>query len=177
MNGKGELSMSVLVLNTLSEYNDEVLELQNQICAKSEGSEVVCTKDMKISHCIGCNYCWLKTPGICTIKDDYEIILKKILQHEKIIFITDTKFGVVSYQTKDLLDRILPTATMYIQFVDGQMRHVPRYDIHPQMGIIYTGKAEHAYLEKWIERTTVNLFGTSLGVYSLEEGRGILSCI
>jgi hypothetical protein len=45
------------------------------------------------------------------------------------------------------------------------------------MGIIYTGKAEHAYLEKWIERTTLNFFGTSLGVYSLEEGRGILSCI
>ena len=54
MNGKGELSMSVLVLNTLSEYNDEVLELQNQICAKSEGSEVVCTKDMKISDYAYC---------------------------------------------------------------------------------------------------------------------------
>ena len=87
--------MSVLVLNTLPECNDEVLELQNQICAQSEGSEVVYTKDMKISHCIGCNYCWLKTPGSCTIKDDYEIVLKKILQHEKIIFITDTKFGFV----------------------------------------------------------------------------------
>ena len=49
--------MSVLVLNTLSEDNDEVLELQNQICAQSEGSEVVCTKGMTISHCIGCNYC------------------------------------------------------------------------------------------------------------------------
>ena len=45
--------MSVLVLNTLSEYNDEVLELQNQICAESEGSEVVYTREMKISHCFG----------------------------------------------------------------------------------------------------------------------------
>lgn len=44
--------MSVLVLNTLSDYNDEVLELQNQICAQSEGSEVVYTKEMKILHCI-----------------------------------------------------------------------------------------------------------------------------
>lgn len=174
---KGEQGMSVLVLNTLSEYNDEVLELQNQICAQSEGSEVVHTKEMKISHCIGCNYCWLKTPGICTIKDDYEIILKKILQHEKIVFITETKFGFVSYGTKNLLDRILPIATMYLQFVDGQMRHVPRYDIRPQMGIIYTGDAEHAYLERWMERTALNFESTSLGVFSLEEGRRILSCI
>lgn len=169
--------MSVLVLNTLSEPDESVSELQNQICAKEEGSEVIYTKDMKISHCIGCNYCWLKTPGICTIKDDYEIILKKILQHEKIVFITDTKFGFVSYQTKNLLDRILPIATMYLQFVNGQMRHVPRYDVRPQMGIIYTGNAEHAYLEKWMERTTLNFESTSLGVFSLEEGRGILSCI
>ena len=36
--------MSVLVLNTLSEYDDEVLELQSQICAQSEGSEVVYTR-------------------------------------------------------------------------------------------------------------------------------------
>lgn len=169
--------MSVLVLNTLSECNDEAFKLQNQICARSSGSEVVYTKDMKISHCIGCNYCWLKTPGICTIKDDYESILKKILQHEKIVFITDTKFGFVSYQTKNLLDRILPIATMYLQFVNGQMRHVPRYDVHPQMGLVYTGNAEHAYLEKWMERTTLNFESTSLGVFSLEEGRGILSCI
>ena len=112
--------MSVLVLNTLPESDACVSELQNQICAKAEGSEVIYTKDMKLSHCIGCNYCWLKTPGICTIKDDYEIILKKILQHEKIVFITDTKFGFVSYRTKNLLDRILPIATMYLQFVDGQ---------------------------------------------------------
>ena len=78
--------MSVLVINTLSESNDKILELQSQICAQSEGSEVVCTKEMKISHCIGCNYCWLKTPGVCTIKDDYEIILKKILQHENHLY-------------------------------------------------------------------------------------------
>ena len=89
------------------------------------------------------------------------------------------KLGILKcrYQTKNLLDRILPLATMYLQFVDGQMRHVPRYDVRPQMGIIYTGNAEHAYLEKWMERTTLNFESTSLGVFSLEEGRGILSCI
>lgn len=169
--------MSVLILNTLSETNDDVLQLQEQIGKAAEGSEVVFTKDMRISHCIGCNYCWLKTPGICTIKDDYEIILKKILKHEKIIFITDTKFGFVSYRTKNLVDRILPIATMYLQFVDGQMRHVPRYDIRPQMGIVYTGEGDRAYLDRWLVRTTLNLESTSLGAFPLEEGRGILACI
>ncbi|MDE5940346.1 MAG: hypothetical protein K2H37_14875 [Lachnospiraceae bacterium] len=42
--------MSVLVLNTLSEYNDEVLGLQDHICAQSEGGEVVYTKEMQNMH-------------------------------------------------------------------------------------------------------------------------------
>lgn len=35
---------------------------------------LVDTSEMNISHCVGCNCCWLKTPGICVIKDDYEQI-------------------------------------------------------------------------------------------------------
>lgn len=132
---------------------------------------MVYTKEMKIFHCIGCNYCWLKTPGICTIKDDYEIILKKILQHEKIVFITETKFGFASYQTKNLLDRILPIATMYLQFVDGQMRYVPRYDVCSQMGIIYTGNAEHAYLGRWIQKALFNYIAKKNGCKKLLDDK------
>lgn len=169
--------MSVLILNTMSETCNEALKLQEEICKKEKDTEVFYTKDMKISHCIGCNYCWLKTPGVCAIKDDYEIILKKIIKYDKIIFVTDTKFGFVSYQTKNLVDRILPIATMYLQFVDGQMRHVERYDIRPQMGILYTGEGNREYLNRWLVRMTLNFGSTSLGAYPLEEGRGILSCI
>ena len=55
---------------------------------------------------------------------------------------------------KNLLDRILPIATMYLQFVDGQMHHVPRYDIRPKMGVVYVGDANREYLERWMERVT-----------------------
>ena len=30
--------------------------------------EYVDTTEKKISHCLGCNHCWLKTPGVCSIK-------------------------------------------------------------------------------------------------------------
>lgn len=42
--------MSVLVLNTLSDNNDEVLELQNQICASIWVSENLAEKMVAKSH-------------------------------------------------------------------------------------------------------------------------------
>ena len=54
---------------------------------------------------------------------------------------------VLFLKMKNLLDRILPIATMYLQFVDGQMRHVPRYDVRPNMGLIYVGEGDREYLE------------------------------
>jgi multimeric flavodoxin WrbA len=64
--------MKTLILNTLGK------EVSEQITAliKDKEVEIIDTSDMKIAHCMGCNQCWLKTPGICAIKDDYEEIKK-----------------------------------------------------------------------------------------------------
>ena len=66
--------------------------------------ELIDTTGMRISHCVGWNYCWLKTPGICAIKDDYEPILKKMARADQVWLISDTHFGFVSYQTKNIVD-------------------------------------------------------------------------
>ncbi len=86
--------------------------------------EVIDTAGMHISHCVGCNYCWLKTPGVCDIHDDYEPILRKMSGADQVWLVSDTHFGFVSWQTKNIVDRIMPLVTMYLKFKDGQMRHV-----------------------------------------------------
>ena len=63
-----------LVLNTLDGVDAE--QIKELLAAKDSEVEIVNTAEMKIMHCVGCNMCWLKTPGVCAIKDDYEIILK-----------------------------------------------------------------------------------------------------
>lgn len=82
--------------------------------------EIVHTADMDIKNCIGCNYCWLKTPGICTIKDDYEVILKKIIQADQMWIVADTQFGFISYKGKNLVDRMMPVVTMNLHMKNGQ---------------------------------------------------------
>ena len=78
--------MKTLVLNTLdSEYTEQVKTL-----IKDKEVEIVDTSDMKIVHCMGCNQCWLNTPGICAYKDDYEIILKKLVQADNLWIVSDS---------------------------------------------------------------------------------------
>lgn len=117
---------------------------------------------------MGCNNCWLKTPGVCAIKDDYEIILKKLVAAENLWVVADTKFGFIDYHGKRVLDRVVPMLNMYIEFRDGWERHQLRY--HPlNFGVIYKGNGNRELLEEWSMRVARNMAGRSLGVISLDK--------
>ena len=61
--------MKTIVLNTLE---GGAVSEQIGTLIKGDEVEVLNTSDKRIAHCMGCNMCWLKTPGVCAIKDDYE---------------------------------------------------------------------------------------------------------
>ena len=155
--------MKILVLNTLGkDYTEQITAL-----IKDKEVEIVDTSDMKIVHCMGCNQCWLKTPGICAYKDDYEIILKKLVQADNLWIVSDTRFGFLDYKGKRLMDRIMPMLNMTIGFRDGWMRHEVRY--HPlNIGLLYKGDADQAIMEDWCKRTAANIGGQSFGAIALQ---------
>ena len=156
-----------LVLNTL-ELGDCSEQIKALFAGKDENIEIVDTADMKIAHCMGCNMCWLKTPGVCAIRDDYEIILKKLVAAENFWVVADTKFGFIDYRGKRVLDRVVPMLNMYIEFRDGWERHQLRY--HPlNFGVIYKGDGNQKLLEEWSMRVARNLAGHSLGVIALDK--------
>ena len=154
-----------LVLNTLEgDYSEQIKEL---LAVKDSEIEIVNTAEMKIAHCVGCNMCWLKTPGVCAIKDDYEIILKKLVATDNLWVVADTKFGFVDYRGKQVLDRIVPMLNMYIEIRDGWERHQLRY--HPlNFGVIYKGDGNRERLEEWCMRVARNMAGKSLGVIAMD---------
>ena len=168
----------ILMLDTTANHIGKVIA--EELLGSAENAvefELIDTAGMHISHCVGCNYCWLKTPGICAIQDDYEPILRKISVADQVWLVSDTHFGFVSWQTKNIVDRIMPLITMYLKFKDGQMRHVMRYDHQPDLGIIYTGDGDQAYLERWCQRTALNLGSRSLGVFSESSRREAVLCM
>lgn len=158
----------ILIINTL-ENEQAVCALDSKLMSGGFEYEIVHTADKEIKNCIGCNYCWLKTPGICTIKDDYEMILKKIIKADQMWIVADTHFGFISYKGKNIVDRLMPIVTMNLHMKNGQMRHVTRYKHTADFGVIYQGDADKAYLNRWAERVALNFDSKSLGAYSIDE--------
>ena len=154
-----------IILNTIEEK--AVLEQISNLI-KDDDKEIVNTSDMKIAHCVGCNQCWLKTPGVCAIKDDYESILKKLVKADNLWLVSDTRFGFLDYKGKRIMDRIMPMLNMTIGFRDGWMRHELRYHAL-NIGLLYKGNAEQTMMEDWCKRTAANIGGHSLGAIPLTD--------
>lgn len=154
-----------LVLNTL----DTALhpeQIESLLADTDQQVKIIHTSDIRINHCIGCNQCWLKTPGQCAINDDYKQIIQLLVKAQNLWLVTDTKFGFLDYRGKRVMDRIMPMLNMYIEFRGGWMRHKLRYHAL-NIGVIYQGNGNQELLQEWSERCAQNLGGHSLGVNSL----------
>ncbi len=166
----------VLIVNT-TEDKGITSKLRQYAMDKGIEADIVEASDMKISHCIGCNHCWLDTPGECSVKDDYEVIIRKLLKADQMWVISNTALGFIDHKGKNVYDRILPILTMNLKFIKGQMRHIRRYDNRVDMGLIVTGVCDKEYLRRWNERVALNVDSRALGVYDAEDTEEYVACM
>jgi len=85
--------------------NSELLLREALAGAESAGAhiEYIHLSDYNIAPCIECNACY--TTGTCQIQDDYQQLLKKMLDADRLIFATPVFFMTVCAQAKMLIDR------------------------------------------------------------------------
>ena len=167
----------LLIVNTLPENDPAVSPALKALGRGAEEVRVIHAYEKNLRPCIGCNACWLVTPGICAVKDGYEELLEAYLAYDATIFLSGTALNFVDHRMKNVIDRLLPLITMYIHIVDGQCRHVPRYNRRLRFGLLYAGEANGDYLKHWIERVTLNFGGESLGAYPMASAQEVLKCI
>ena len=105
----------LLIINTLPEQDPAAQAAVQTLRGEAEEVQVIHTYEKNLRPCIGCNACWLVTPGICSIKDGYEELLKAYLAYDATVFLSGTALNFVDYRMKNIIDRILPLDTMYIQ--------------------------------------------------------------
>ncbi len=90
-----------------------------------------------ITPCIGCWNCWLKTPGICVMKDQMTTSYSDYVNSDTVILLLDTAQGFINHQGKVFLDRTIPHYHPYIDLVQGECHHVARYERYPDMVFHY----------------------------------------
>ena len=163
----------ILIVDTTAEH------LGNNIKSELEDTDIkfkfIDANELNISHCLGCNHCWLKTPGICPIKDDYNKIMTEMIKVDQVFLISDISLGFVTYKCKNIIDRVMPLVTMYLKIKDGQMRHITRYDNIAEIGFIVNGECDMDYLNEWSNRVAINFENNSLGVFDIKDMGGIIN--
>ena len=165
--------MSYLIISTLSKSDDKINDLFSSLSSQGKNVELVSTESLNLSSCRGCSACWLKTPGICAIKDDWETLFRKFVKSDTVILVTEAKLGFVSYKLKNIIDRLIPLALPYLEIYKGEMRHTRRYKKRWNVALVYSGEGDRDFLTEWMERVTLNFFSKSLGVYNIEEYKGL----
>jgi multimeric flavodoxin WrbA len=101
------MSLKVLGISTSPrrEGNSDLLLRQALSGAREAGSVVEYLRlcDYRIQGCRECYNC--SATGVCSTKDDYQPILDKMLEADRVILATPVFFMTVSAQAKLLIDR------------------------------------------------------------------------
>jgi len=135
-------------------------------------------RDMNIHFCTGCWDCWLKTPGLCALKDDQEQILSRAPHADLILFISPVILGYESALLKKVKDRLIPIVHPYIRVYKGEQHHLQRYTKSPNISVLLmkhddTTSEDLKIIRHAYERVALNYGSSVTGFHVIENAGGV----
>lgn len=131
-----------------------------QIAPKELKDTKVISDDGTIKNCIGCFGCWIKTPGVCVIRDNYGDMGEIFSKCDEIIIISKCCYGGYSPFVKNVLDRAISYVHPNLVMRQGEMHHKRRYENKFKMDIWFYGtditEREKETANKLLKRNEVN---------------------
>jgi multimeric flavodoxin WrbA len=133
--------MNIVVLNGIpdgyiSRMSGYVEELVEVLTARGHRVNEFRLKEMKIQYCTGCFGCFVKTPGVCLIKDDAERVCREYIQSDLAIMASPVITGVTSALLKRVKDRLIPAILPFVELIQCEFHHPARYDKLPRLGLL-----------------------------------------
>ncbi len=114
-------------------------ELEEKIIPRNEDYCVINSSN-RIFNCIGCFGCWIKTPGKCVIKDEYNKMGELLGKCDELVVISKCFYGGYSPFVKNVMDRSIPYIHPYFTVRNGEMHHRRRYDNHIKLDVFFYGE-------------------------------------
>lgn len=128
----------------------------------------IVSDDGTINKCIGCFGCWVKTPGVCIIKDKYQNMGELLSTSDEVIIVSRCFYGGFSPFIKNVMDRSISYVHPYFETRNGEMHHKPRYDHQISMKVWFYGEnitdQEKGTAEELIQANSINLACNLAGV-------------
>ncbi len=133
--------MRILILNgnptgTKGGLDQYIERLADEMSNAGHNVQVLILRDMTIKPCIGCFNCWVKTPGLCGIKDDAREVARNYIAADHVIFCSPLIMGFVSALLKNTMDRNLPLIHPHLEDLEGEVHHKKRYDKYPVISFL-----------------------------------------
>ena len=142
-------------------------DMDNVVFNKTSFAKLENTKVIKVENikpCLGCFNCWLKTPGICSLNDDYIINGYMLNKYSNIIVISKNYYGMFSPNIKNYFDRAIAYVKPEFQIIYGEMHHLKRYKKRLSIDYYFYGdinKEEKNTIKELIRANSENLHSNS----------------
>lgn len=124
-----------------------------------EDTRIISNNDT-INHCVGCFGCWIKTPGVCLLQDDYRHMGEWLSKCNEVIIISRCSYGSYSPFVKNVLDRSISYVHPYFVIRRGEMHHKRRYHNRMQLTVWFYGEeisqSERTTAKKLVEANALN---------------------
>ena len=88
-------------------FDKYLVQLSSSLKKKGNKVNILVLRKLKYKNCIGCDTCWLKTPGICVHKDDGPKILTEYINSDIVILSSPIIMGFASALIKRIQERFL----------------------------------------------------------------------
>lgn len=157
--------MRSLVLNGAAEGDSAVDMACEAVCdgLRRAGSDVeaLCLRDLNIPPCGGDFWCWVRTPGACSISEIARAITEKAVRSDRLVLVTRVTFGGYSSELKKALDHLIGMILPFFTKIDGEVHHKPRYRSYPvlsALGVLPApDDASEAIFRTLVGRNAINL--------------------
>lgn len=143
-----------LIIHDLDEkYNKKITDF-----FAKDGTDIhIISNDGTIKHCIGCFGCWVKTPGKCVLKDEYNTMGALGGKTKELIIISKCVYGTYSPFVKNVWDRFLPYVHPDFTKRNNEIHHKLRYENSMNTRVYFYGDVNDREKETAIKIVNANL--------------------
>lgn len=165
--------MKILLISDNPEHanTQDILheDLIKKLKEKYTDFKILFATENDLKPCIGCFKCWLKTPGICIMKNSSQNISKDIIESDLLIFVTEIKYGSYSTAIKRVWDKQLPLLLPFFTIINNEMHHSARYKKYPNIMVVGYGEnitvEEEKTLSSLVTANAVNFHSKEAKTY------------